>query len=409
MSFDETLRQAFETLTDRLRDEIAGALSGVAADLAAAAQTDRDQAAAEAANDARVDADRDAARRIAESESAATARIAEVERHAVSQIAEAERGAASRIADAQRAADARLFEAVAAAEAAARENGRVADLAASERLLHAIRAIDRASSLSEILDTLLFAAGREAARAGILLVRGTSAIGWRFVGSGGFGFALDAAHETPLTLDVAAPGVSGVIGDAVRTGVAASSDTAGGLSRPPFDLPDGRERVALPIPMSGQVVAVLYADQGAAADDDPARAIAIAWPSVLEVLTRHAARSLEALTAFQAARVLTERPDVAAPVAPPLAPEGRQSDDEEAARRYARLLVSEIKLYHEPAVAAGRQGRDLASRLADEIARARALYEQRVPAAIRQRTGYFDAELVRTLANGDATLLGQST
>ena len=30
-------------------------------------------------------------------------------------------------------------------------------------------------------------------------------------------------------------------------------------------------------------------------------------------------------------------------------------DDGEAARRYARLLVSEIKLYHEAAVAAGRR------------------------------------------------------
>jgi hypothetical protein len=69
------------------------------------------------------------------------------------------------------------------------------------------------------------------------------------------------------------------------------------------------------------------------------------------------------------------------------------------------LLVSEIKLYHEPAVAAGQRERDLASRLGGEIARARVLYEQRVPAAVRDRTDYFRDELVRTLANGDATLL----
>ena len=373
MSFDEQLRQAFDTLTEGLREEIAGALNGVADELAAAAQTDRDRAASEAANDARADADRDAA---------------------------------SRIGEIERAADARLFEAVAAAEAAARENGSAADLAASERLLNAIRAIDRATSLTEILDTLVSAAGREASRVGILLVRGATLAGWRFIG-----FSFDAAHETSLTLDV--PGASGVVGDAVRTGAAASSDTAGGLSQPPFDLPDGRERVALPIPMSGQVVAVLYADQGAA--DDPARDVAIAWPSILEVLTRHAARSLEALTAFKAARVLTERPDVLAPAPPttvPVAsssPVARQTEDDEAARRYARLLVSEIKLYHEPAVAAGRLERNLAVRLGGEIARARVLYEQRVPAEVRRRTDYFDAELVRTLANGDATLLGQTT
>jgi hypothetical protein len=374
MPFDEQLRRAFDTLTDRLRDEIAGALNGVADELAAAAQADRDRAANEAANDARADAERDTA---------------------------------SRIGEAERAADARLFEAVAAAEAAARGNGRVADLAASERLLNAIRAIDRATSLSEILDTLITAAGREASRVGILLVRGATAVGWRFVGFGGFGFPADAAHGTSFTLDL--PGASGVVGDAVRTGAAASSDTAGGLSQPPFELPDGRERVALPIPMSGQVVAVLYADQGAA--DDPQRDVAIAWPSILEVLTRHAARSLEALTAFKAARVLTERPDVALapPTAVPVASPAPQSDDDDAARRYARLLVSEIKLYHEPAVAAGCLERNLAARLGGEIAHARVLYEQRVPADVRRRTDFFDAELVRTLANGDATLLGQTT
>jgi len=33
------------------------------------------------------------------------------------------------------------------------------------------------------------------------------------------------------------------------------------------------------------------------------------------------------------------------------------------------------------------------------------MYEQRVPAHVRARTDYFKDELVRTLADGDATLL----
>jgi hypothetical protein len=391
MSFDETLRQALDTLTDRLRDEIAGTLNGVADELTKAAQTDRDRAADDAAGAARADADREAAARLSDA-----------------------------VADADRAAATHLSDAVAAAEAAARKNGRAAGLAASERLLHAIRDIDRAASLSEILDTLLSAAGREATRVGILLVRGTTLVAWRFVDAAGSGSAFEAANAAPLTLEIAAAsdaasGTLGVLGDAVRTGAAASSDTSGGLSQPPFELPDGRERVALPIPMSGQVVAVLYADQGA--DDDAGRDVAIAWPSILEVLTRHAARSLEALTAFKAARVLTGRPDVPSAEAPGTSAHGSagdpphddRGDGDEAAQRYARLLVSEIKLYHEPAIVAGRFERDLTVRLGGEIARARSQYEQRVPAEIRARTGYFDAELVRTLADGDATLLGQTT
>ena len=85
---------------------------------------------------------------------------------------------------------------------------------------------------------------------------------------------------------------------------------------------------------------------------------------------------------------------------------GRGHDDPESARRYARLLISEIKLYHEPQVLAGRKERDIAARLRGEIARARSLYHQRIPPALTKADEYFQAELVRTLANGDEGLLG---
>ena len=80
-------------------------------------------------------------------------------------------------------------------------------------------------------------------------------------------------------------------------------------------------------------------------------------------------------------------------------------DEEVAARQYARLLISEIKLYHQDAVEAGRRERDLSVRLAGEIARARSLYEERVPAHVPRAADHFRDELVRTLAGGDASLL----
>jgi hypothetical protein len=79
---------------------------------------------------------------------------------------------------------------------------------------------------------------------------------------------------------------------------------------------------------------------------------------------------------------------------------------EEGARRYARLLVSEIKLYNEAAVSAGRQQRDIRQRLSGEIDRALRLYEERVPAAVGTRDQVFQQELVQTLADGDPSLLG---
>ena len=85
------------------------------------------------------------------------------------------------------------------------------------------------------------------------------------------------------------------------------------------------------------------------------------------------------------------------------------ADEDASALRYARLLISEIKLYHEDAVNEGRRDANLLARLGQEIARARRLYEERVPAEVRGRADHFGQELVRTLANGDPRLLGQAT
>ena len=87
------------------------------------------------------------------------------------------------------------------------------------------------------------------------------------------------------------------------------------------------------------------------------------------------------------------------------APSDAAGDDEaQSARRYAKLLVSEIKLYNEGAVRVGRERRDLASRLRDEISRARHLYDERIGSSLADRDRYFQQELVQTLADGDQSL-----
>src|SRR5207244_1844668 len=117
-------------------------------------------------------------------------------------------------------------------------------------------------------------------------------------------------------------------------------------------------------------------------------------------------RALEAVTAFRTAQAITanrtlQRAGALAAAGRDLAPR----EDDQAARRYARLLVSEIKLYHEPAVIEGRRERDLMTRLGGEIARARVLYEQRIASSVPGAASHFQEELVRTLADGDPTLL----
>ena len=76
------------------------------------------------------------------------------------------------------------------------------------------------------------------------------------------------------------------------------------------------------------------------------------------------------------------------------------------ARRFARLLVSEIKLYNEQAVSAGRENHDLYDRLREAVDRSREMYEKRVKPAVASKFDYFHYELVNGLAEGDAKKLG---
>ncbi len=78
------------------------------------------------------------------------------------------------------------------------------------------------------------------------------------------------------------------------------------------------------------------------------------------------------------------------------------------ARRFARLLVSEIKLYNAAKVNDGRRNFDLYDRLKDEIDRSRKVYDKRVSPAVAARFDYFYDELVQTLAEGDPVKLGNN-
>jgi hypothetical protein len=78
------------------------------------------------------------------------------------------------------------------------------------------------------------------------------------------------------------------------------------------------------------------------------------------------------------------------------------------ARRFARLLVSEIKLYNEQKVSEGRNQGDIYERLREDIDRSRQMYDKRVAPPVAARHDYFHHELVNTLAEGDPAKLGNS-
>lgn len=77
----------------------------------------------------------------------------------------------------------------------------------------------------------------------------------------------------------------------------------------------------------------------------------------------------------------------------------------EKARRFAKLLVEEIKLYNQTKVAEGRARGDLYSRLREDIEKSRAAYHKRYGERVRD-VDYFSQELIRILTDNDPTVMG---
>jgi hypothetical protein len=248
MDFDDRLHRAFDALAERLHQDIDAQLDAVRVELTGAVQIERDTAVADASHEARTAAERELRDRVA-------------------------------------------GEIVKAGEVA-RAEASAAQQAVGERLTEAIRAIDGAHSLSEILDVLVTSAGH-AGRAAIFLPQGSTLKGWRRVGFDGLDSG-DSSTELSLV-------DGGMIAEACATGRLIRLD--GGSPRstmlPTFvELPADAGAIAVPLVMTGQVFAVLYADEGGSEPGQQAF-----WPSSLEVLSRHAARALEAITATRLAQV----------------------------------------------------------------------------------------------------------
>jgi putative methionine-R-sulfoxide reductase with GAF domain len=448
MSIEERIQQSVDSALAAMRARVEEDVRAIVQQVVTAASTERGEAVVAARQTALDEAAADTERKIAETETRVRATVdqlieaARVEErdHANGARQEIEAATAEKIQTALDASREELRQAVVTAETraaeqlhealtSARVREREAELASVSRLLESIRGLDGASSLSEVLDALAQAAGREASRAGVLVLRADRLLGWRVSGFG-------PRDAQPKQIDLGV-GEAGVVGLAVTTARAVTTrDAQTGADAPAFaPLPADRMGLAVPVIVGGRVVAVVYADS--VTQDGRDQVVPSSWPEVIEILTRHAARCLEALTVQKAATQAPSPRFWVPPTATKTAAQpggdlktaadsgtssqlgstseasmSRSGDadlaaaPEESARRFARLLLSEIKLYHEPAVDEGRRSRNLLSRLGPEIERARRIYDERVPASVRTRAELFHQELVATLAGGDAGLLG---
>jgi hypothetical protein len=269
----------------------------------------------------------------------------------------------------------------------------------SDLLNAASASMHESSTQAEILRHLLEGEARFAARVALFVVKGASVSGWQ-----GIGFEDNEAIKT-----VSVNAGSGLAGKAIKARTPASGSAqdfdAGFVSS--VKVPADDQCLVLPLVVKDKVAAVIYADAGTA----PGGTLDA---SGLQALTRFAAVWLELAALRKAGGSTAEETPQAQPAAmaataasSPAAPAASDEDElHKKARRFAKLLVEEIKLYNQPRVEEGRQHKDLYDRLKVDIEKSRSTYDKRYAESPVASANYFTQELIRILADNDVSLMG---
>lgn len=342
---------------------------------------------------------------------------------------------------------------------------------ALKKVRASIGKIEHGTSLTEVLTVLLEELSQFAPRVALFILKGGSCIGWNgrgFDSSPGFSNEAIKKISVPTSADTLFSAVinsrSAFVGDSNR-----HRDNVQLLSRIGNVLPTSI--FATPLILRDRMAALIYADSGDGSGRlDQAEALEILTSYAAKLLdalsaqrtgrtaehtpppapvSRPVARESSVAPAPAPSRVAEQEDDessgtvmfstaemslpslggaaskkerprtpAAAPAPAPAPAPGAGSDlshldpetrkKHEEAQRFARLLVSEIKLYNESKVQQGRASRDLYDLLRDDIERSRQLYRERVSESIRVSTNYFNDELIRILADGDEGAMGQT-
>jgi hypothetical protein len=167
-------------------------------------------------------------------------------------------------------------------------------LVRADSLVSGLRALNGARSLGDVLEGLFDLASRESDRAAVFILRNGGLVAWRTRGFDAT--ALAVGTDLP-------PDQAGLVGAAAQTGVRKDHPDDSGAGLPAFA--DGNRpchAVALPVEVSGSVIAVLYADRPESDRQEHAR-----WPTILDQMARHAGRVLEAVTVRHAAAMWAPR------------------------------------------------------------------------------------------------------
>lgn len=313
----------------------------------------------------------------------------------------------------------------------------------SSDLVHAVASIHAGSTQKEILRALLDAAGAYGARVALFVVKSGAASGWQ---SRGFG-------DEEIVKDFALDLTTGPVAHTYQNRIATPGNVAemGKSFVEQFGAPSNEQILILPLLLKDKVAALVYADggDGGKLDSSALELLVMATSAWLEVSSlrkqaskedgaairsempppmpvqtvssfsdpfaghapKHVVASAPAApeTAAEVVEVAAHASAAAAPAAAadPLA--GLSAEDADVhrkAQRFARLLVDEIKLYNQAKVAEGRRNKDLYDRLKEDIEKSRGTFQKRYGSTVAANADYFSHELLRSLAEDDASIMG---
>lgn len=265
----------------------------------------------------------------------------------------------------------------------------------AEGLDRRIAKIITAETPTDVFKILLEGAGLAAPRAAVYLLRQTLIKGWGTIGFGSEAAQRQRAHSAPAD--------SGWLGR-----LAAGTDPIEESERPDavldFEQPASTEWYGIPVRVKNRPIALIVAER--ADGEEP-------WhPAVLRTLVGVACMRLE-LDLLRRKLKSAPEPEPEKPAEPralqeETSPPPVDESKLEAAKRYARLVATDIRLYNEEAVMLGRRGGDLVQRLGDQLGRGKDTFLRRHGALGPTGLQILHDAYVQVLAAGDEGLMPSS-
>ena len=261
-------------------------------------------------------------------------------------------------------------------------------------LAQGARSVARAGSAADVFRTLLETSRVAAPRATVFLVRQGEIHGW-----GSFGYSTDVAQAQR---SYHADKEQGWLGEIAASGDGAPLPRRNDSAVPDFGQPKATEAVGCAVRIDDRPIAVIVAERGLG--ESP-------WiPDGIALLANVAELALKVVLAHRRTGEARSEPSSSSPQTEtahqPATTEA--AIDLEPARRYARLVATDIRLYNEEAVMLGRRNGDLSDRIAEHLNRGKETFMRRHAELGPTGIELLHEAYVQVLAAGDAGLIPPS-